>query len=152
MLLIVQNTRESVWKSTKCSWRWCFSIFMAQTAGAYEWERVTTFGQTVPHSYGQRQSNPYDYCIFGKHHRVSFQKNSNQKLEKLELMYSNVCESMEIDSLGGNKYFVSFIDDVSWKMWVYLKCTKKNQVFQYFQQFHAIIERGEKSTKASSNR
>ena len=47
-------------------------------------------------------------------------------------MYSNVCESMEIDSLGGNIYFVSFIDDASWKTWVYLKCTKKKSGIPVF--------------------
>ena len=105
---------------------------MAQEASTYELEGVTTFGQVVPHSYGQRQiSNPCDYCLFGKQHKVSFQKNSTQKLEKLELVYSDVCGPMEVDSLGGNKYFVTFIDDASRKTWVYLLHTK-SQVFQYF--------------------
>lgn len=64
--------------------------------------------------------NPYDHCLFRKHHKVSFQKKFNWKLEKLELVYSNVCGPMEVLSLGGNKYFVNFIDDASRKMWVYL--------------------------------
>ena len=71
-----------------------------------------------------KSSNLYDYCLFGKHHRVSFQKNSNQKLEKLELVYSNICGPMEVHLLGGNKYFVAFIDDTSRKTWVYLMHTK----------------------------
>ena len=60
-----------------------------------------------------KSSNPYDCCLFGKQHKVSFQKNSTQKLEKLELVYSDVCGPMEVDSLGGKKYFVTFIDDAS---------------------------------------
>ena len=60
-----------------------------------------------------KSSNPYDYFLFGKQHRVSFQKISTRKLEKLELIYYDVCEPMEVDSLGGNKYFVLFIDDPS---------------------------------------
>ena len=35
---------------------------------------------------------------------------------------------MEADSLGGNKYFVTFIDNASRKTWVYFMRTK-NQVF-----------------------
>ena len=62
-----------------------------------------------------KSSNPCDYFLFGKQHRVSFQKNSTRKLEKLELIYSDVCRPMEVDSLGGNKYFVTFIDYVSRK-------------------------------------
>ena len=71
-----------------------------------------------------KSSNPYEDCLFGKQHKVSFQKNSTQKLEKLELVYSDVCRPMEVDSLGGNKYFVTFIDDASRKTRVYLLHTK----------------------------
>ena len=71
-----------------------------------------------------KSSNPYDYCLFGKQHRVSFQKNSIRKLEKLKLVYSDVCRPIEVDSLGGNKYFVAFIDDASRKIWVYQLHTK----------------------------
>ena len=78
-----------------------------------------------------KSSNCCDYCLFGKQHRVSFQKNFTRKLEKLELVYFDVCRPMEIDLLDGNKYFVTFIDDASRKTWVYLLHTK-SQVFQYF--------------------
>ena len=84
--------------------------------------------------------DPYDYCLFGKQNRVSFQKNSIRKLEKLELVYSDVYGPMEVDSLSGNKYFVTFIDDVSRKTWVYLLHIK-SQVFQYVHKFHAMVER-----------
>ena len=47
---------------------------------------------------------------------------------------------MEVDLLGGNKYFVTFIDAASQKTWVYLLHTK-GQVFQYFKKFHAMVER-----------
>ena len=75
-----------------------------------------------------KSSNPYDYYLFGKQQRVSFQNNSTQKLEKLELVYSDVCRPMKVDSLGSNKYFVTFIDNASGKTWVYLLYTK-GQVF-----------------------
>ena len=88
----------------------------------------------------EKSSNPYDYCLFGKQHRISFQKNSTRKFEKLELVYSDVCGPMEVDSLGGNKYFVTFIDDASQKTWVYMLHTK-SQVFHYFYKLHAMVER-----------
>ena len=71
-----------------------------------------------------KSSNHYDYCLFEKQHRVSFQKNSIQKLEKLELVYYDVCGPMEVDSLSRSKYFVTFIDDASRKTYVYLLHTK----------------------------
>ena len=64
--------------------------------------------------------NPCDYCLFGKHHRVSFSKSSKRKSNILELVYSDVCGPFEVESLGGNRYFVTFIDDASRKVWVYL--------------------------------
>ena len=88
----------------------------------------------------EKSSNPCDYFLFGKQHKVSFQKNCTKKLEKLELVYSDVCGPMKVDSLGGNKYFSTFIDDASRKTCVYLLHTK-SQVFQYFHKFHAMVER-----------
>ena len=83
---------------------------------------------------------PCDYCLFGKQHRFSFQTSSERKLNILDLVYSDVCGPMEIESMGGNKYFVTFIDDASRKLWVYILKTK-DQVFQVFQKFHALVER-----------
>ena len=71
--------------------------------------------QSLIHLAKDKSSNPCDYCLFRKQHKVSLQKNSTRKLEKLELVYSDVYKSMEIDSLGGNKYFVTFFDDASRK-------------------------------------
>ncbi|CAA0836973.1 Unknown protein [Striga hermonthica] len=47
---------------------------------------------------------------------------------------------MEVDSLGGSRYFVTFIDDASRKLWVYFLRTK-DEVFKYFKRFHAMVER-----------
>ncbi|CAA0832257.1 Uncharacterized mitochondrial protein AtMg00710, partial [Striga hermonthica] len=58
----------------------------------------------------------------------------------LEMVYSDVCGPMEVESLGGSRYFVTFIDDASRKLWVYLLRTK-GEVFQYFKRFHAMVER-----------
>ena len=81
-----------------------------------------------------------NYCLFGKQHKVSFKTSSERKSNILDLVYSDVCGPMEIESIGGNKYFVTFIDDASRKLWVYILRTK-DQVFQVFPKFHALIER-----------
>uniref|UniRef100_A0A2N9FNK6 Integrase catalytic domain-containing protein n=1 Tax=Fagus sylvatica TaxID=28930 RepID=A0A2N9FNK6_FAGSY len=57
-----------------------------------------------------------------------------------DLAYSDVCGPIEVESLGGNRYFVTFIDDASQKVWVYVLKTK-DQVFQLFKKFHAMVER-----------
>lgn len=34
--------------------------------------------------------------------------------EPLELVHSNICDPMKIQTLGGNRYFLTFINDYSW--------------------------------------
>lgn len=45
-----------------------------------------------------------------------------------------------VESLGGRKYFLTFIDDASRKVWIYVLKTKA-EVFQHFQTFHAMMKR-----------
>ncbi|XP_047268802.1 uncharacterized protein LOC107871373 isoform X1 [Capsicum annuum] len=82
-----------------------------------------------------------DYYLFSKQYRVSFQTSFERKLNILDLIYSDVCGPMEVEFIGGNKYFVTFIDDASRKLWVYILKTK-DQVFQVFQKFYVLVEKG----------
>ena len=56
-------------------------------------------------------------CVYRKQRKVSFSnvKNSS-KAERLELVYTDVCDKAYIPSLGGLLYFVIFIDDASRKV------------------------------------
>ena len=81
-----------------------------------------------------------NHCLVGKQHKVSFSSISKKKLEKLEFIYFDVCGPMDVETVGGNRYFVTSIDDVTKKVWIYLFISK-DQVFQYFLQFHAMVER-----------
>ncbi|XP_047329922.1 WRKY transcription factor 72A-like [Impatiens glandulifera] len=56
-----------------------------------------------------------DYCPFGKQHNVSFNQTSKWKHNVLYLVYYDVCGPFEDESLGGNRYFLTFIDDASRK-------------------------------------
>ena len=84
--------------------------------------------------------NPCDYYLFGKQHRVSFSRTSKRKSRSLEMVYFDVCGPIEVESVGGNRYFVTFVDDASRNVWVFLLRTK-SQVFQIFQRFHARVEK-----------
>ena len=68
-----------------------------------------------------------DHCLVGKQHKVSF-NSRYKKLKKLELVHSNVCGPMDVETLGGNKHFITFIDDATRKVWIYL-LRSKDQVF-----------------------
>ena len=68
--------------------------------------------------------DPCDYSLLGKQHGVSFSSKSTKKSGVLELVYSNVCGPIEVESLGGYKYFVTLIGDALRKTWVYLLKSK----------------------------
>ena len=54
-------------------------------------------------------------------------------------MHSEVCGPMPIVSMGGAQYFVTFIDDFSWKVWVH-SLKRKEKVLTIFQSFVTLVE------------
>ena len=50
------------------------------------------------------------------------------------------CGTINVKSLGGATYFVTFIDDASKKVWDFL-IKSKDQFFETFQKFHMVVER-----------
>ena len=57
----------------------------------------------------------------------------------LELEHSDVCQ-VDTKSHDGSKYFMKFIDDHSWKLWV-SQLKTKDRVLSVFKEFHARAER-----------
>ena len=56
-------------------------------------------------------------CILGKQKKMSFLKTGRTpKAEKLELVHSDLWGSSPIASLGGSRYYITFIDDLSRKV------------------------------------
>ncbi|RDX89868.1 hypothetical protein CR513_28338, partial [Mucuna pruriens] len=81
------------------------------------------------------------HCMTSKQTRVSFKKHPpSRKSELLELVHSDVCGPLKVKSFSGALYFVTFIDDCSRKLWVYVLKTK-DQVLEKFKQFQALVER-----------
>ena len=77
----------------------------------------------------------------GKQNRVSFKSYPpSRKTELLELVHSDLCGPTKTKTLGGALYFVTFIDDCSRKLWVYVLKTTY-QVLGVFKQFQASVER-----------
>ncbi|KAE8667838.1 hypothetical protein F3Y22_tig00112368pilonHSYRG00011 [Hibiscus syriacus] len=79
-----------------------------------------------------------EHCITSKQHRLKFNTSNSRGKSVLELVHSNVWQA-PVTSLGGAKYFVSFIDDYSRRCWVY-PIKKKSDVFSTFKNFKARVE------------
>ena len=79
-------------------------------------------------------------CQLGKHSRTKLPKQTSRSTTQiLELLHSDVCGPFRVDSLGGHKFFVTFIDDFSRKMWVFF-ISHKGQVLSKFQQLVQLVE------------
>ena len=72
----------------------------------------------------------YESCILGKQKKANFLKiGRTPKVEKLELVHTNLWGSSSIASLGGS----------SRKVWVYFLKNKSN-VFETFKKWKAMVE------------
>ena len=83
---------------------------------------------------------PCEGCAFGKQHRNSFPKRSNTETKQpLELIHSDVCGPMSTDSVGGSKYYVTFIDDYT-RYTVLYTMKSKSETLSKFREYVALME------------
>ncbi|KAH9703677.1 hypothetical protein KPL70_011177 [Citrus sinensis] len=78
-------------------------------------------------------------CVLGKATRSSFKRSVHKSKDKLEYVHSDLWGPAQQISLGGNSYFLSFIDDYSRKVWVYT-LKSKDQVFDKFKEWKMLVE------------
>ena len=81
-----------------------------------------------------------EHCIYGKQNRVSCSSKATREKMILELVHSDVFGPMSFLSLGGSRYYVSFIDEFSRMTWIYF-LKKKSKVFERFLEFKALVEK-----------
>lgn len=69
---------------------------------------------------------------------TAFKSSNTRAEEQLELVYSDVVQ-MDVLSNGGKKYFITFLDDYSQKLWVY-PMKNKGESLDKIKQFKAAAE------------
>uniref|UniRef100_A0A7N2MUY1 Retrovirus-related Pol polyprotein from transposon TNT 1-94 n=1 Tax=Quercus lobata TaxID=97700 RepID=A0A7N2MUY1_QUELO len=75
-----------------------------------------------------------------KQKNVSFLKTGRTpKAGKLELVHTDLWGPSPVASLGGSRYYITFIDDSSRKVWVYF-LKNKSDVFETFKKWMAMVE------------
>src|SRR4029078_5287093 len=80
-------------------------------------------------------------CVYGKHSRQPFPTASlSRATAPLELVHTDVCGPIKAASLGGSKYFVTFIDDYSRMTTVY-PLRAKSDVVDKFREYRAAVEK-----------
>ena len=63
--------------------------------------------------------DPCKGCAMGKYAHKLFPPSEHRSKGVLDLIHSDVCGPMSVESVSGFKYFVLFIDDYSRKTWIY---------------------------------
>jgi len=81
-----------------------------------------------------------DGCVLGKGHRNPIPKKSMTRSSNiLQLVHSDVNGPLDTPSLGGSRYFITFIDDYS-KWTVVYMMRAKSESFNCFQAYHKYAE------------
>ena len=79
-------------------------------------------------------------CTLGKMHRSSFPKQSQHRATQLlEIIHSDICGPMQVESIGGSKYMLMFTDDYSRYTTVYF-LKNKNEVIVRFKHYVSQVE------------
>jgi hypothetical protein len=79
-----------------------------------------------------------EHCVTSKQHRLKFGTSTTKSKYILDLIHSDVWQAPVV-SLGGARYFVSFIDDFFRRCWVY-PIRRKADVLAVFKTFKAQME------------
>ncbi|KAL4388782.1 hypothetical protein GQ457_09G029540 [Hibiscus cannabinus] len=80
-------------------------------------------------------------CIKGKQHRQRFEVGKSWRARRpLEIVHTDIAGPFDIPSLGGNRYYLTFIDDYSRKCWVYA-LKEKSEALAKFKEFKAMTKK-----------
>ena len=78
-------------------------------------------------------------CILGKQKKVFLKTGRAPKAEQLKLVHTYLWGPSLVASLGGSRYYITFIDDSSKKVWVYF-LKNKSDLFETFKKWKAVVE------------
>lgn len=78
-------------------------------------------------------------CLKSKIHTQPFPVSQNRAQHQLELIDTDVCGPMEKKSIGGASYFITFIDDMTRRVFVYF-IKSKDEVYEKFVVFKNMAE------------
>lgn len=72
-------------------------------------------------------------CVYGKSTRAPILRSGTTRANRvLDLVHTDVRDPFSVESMGGSRYFLSFVDDYSRYCWTY-PIKSKADVFELFQ-------------------
>jgi len=83
----------------------------------------------------------YEASVHGEEIRKPFPVDKDWRAtECLELIHANLCRPLCIESIGGRKYRLLFINDFSHVSWVYF-LELKSEILENFKKFKLVVEK-----------
>ena len=84
--------------------------------------------------------NNCESCVLGKMHRQVFPKRDQHHTTKpMEIIHTDICGPMQIESLGGSRYILMFTDDYSRYTIVYF-LKSKDETLSKFKEYVNLVE------------
>jgi hypothetical protein len=79
--------------------------------------------------------------MVGKQHKEAIPKRSLWRApQRLQLIHANICGPITPVSNNKKRYFISFIDDYSCKVWIYF-LAENSQAFTVFKNYKNMVEK-----------
>ncbi|KAK4384556.1 Retrovirus-related Pol polyprotein from transposon TNT 1-94 [Sesamum angolense] len=129
----------------------CFAAPVLHTNKIDLWHKrlghISSKGLELLHKQGilkekYENMNFCDDCILGKHHKVHFPSSPSPNSTStciLDYVHADVWGPANIPTHGGNRYFLSIIDNFSRKVFVFL-IKQKSEVFEKFKNWKTLVE------------
>jgi len=82
-----------------------------------------------------------EICVKSKQSRLPFVSDAPKRAsEALQVVHSDICGPFEVPSLGGSKYFITFIDEFTRMIWLYT-IKLKSEALEIFKRFKILVEK-----------
>ena len=88
-------------------------------------------------------------CLMGKMTKTPFSGTMERANDLLEIIHTDVCGPMSVEARGRYRYFLTFTDDLSRYVYIYLM-KHKSETFEEFKEFQSEVENHRKKIKVST--
>ena len=80
-----------------------------------------------------------EHCVYGKACKDKFGTGQQRTKGTLDYIHADLWGPSRTPSHSGVRYFLSMVDDYSWKLWIFILKTK-DEVQDYFKNWKTLIE------------
>lgn len=141
--LYLLNTHRVVFSNLSCSDSLNDCVLWHRRMGHLNFSDINKLPECAEgvHPFSDKNKGPITCttCLSGKQTRLPFNNIGSRSSQPLQLVHTDLCGPMEQESLGGMKYFITFIDDYTRRVHVYFLKNKLN-IVEVFKDYKNKVE------------